>query len=82
MPENTPVNEQLLALEKALRTRLSPVHPSQQFVGSLRQRLEDSPIDPQRKWLAMLLLAIAGGLAVGLVIFLVGKSLNQSGDEA
>ncbi|MDY6873215.1 MAG: hypothetical protein SVR81_04505 [Chloroflexota bacterium] len=82
MPENTPVNEQLLALEKALRTRLSPVQPSQQFVGSLRQRLEDSTIDPQRKWLAMVLLGIAGGLAVGLVVFLISKSLDKSGEEA
>ncbi len=81
MPENTPVNEQLLALEKALKARLSPVHPNQQFVGSLRRRLENETIDPQRKWLAMALLAIAGGLAVGLVVFLIGKSLVETGEE-
>jgi hypothetical protein len=82
MSENTPVNEQLLALEKALKTRLSPVHPSQHFVGSLRQRLEDAPIDQQRKWLAMVLLALAGGLVVGLVTFLIGKSLEEDRKEA
>lgn len=82
MSENTPVNEQLLALEKALKTRLSPVHPSQHFVGSLRQRLENSSIDPQRKWLAMVLLALAGGLAVGLVTFLISKSQVEDSEGA
>jgi hypothetical protein len=82
MTENIPVNEQLLALEKTLKARLSPVHPNQQFIGLLRRRLEDAPIDPQRKWLAMTLLAIAGGLAVGLVIFLIGKGLVENGEEA
>lgn len=82
MPEKTPVDEELLALEKTLKARLSPVNPRQQFVGSLRRRLEDAPIDPQRKWLAMILLTIAGGLAVGLVVFLIGKSLVENGEEA
>lgn len=68
----------LLELERSLRKRLSPVKPDQQFVGTLRQRLEDSPAYRHQRRLAVSMLSIAAGLVVGLAIFLIGRSFIHS----
>lgn len=66
-------NEDLLALEQSLKAGLYPVSPDQKFVGNLRTRLEDSPIIQQQRETAYFLLSIAGGLLVGLMVFLIGR---------
>jgi hypothetical protein len=69
MKEHQSLNQDLLALEQALKSRLTPVKPDQNFVGSLRSRLEDSPIYQQKRETAYFLLSIASGLLVGSLIF-------------
>jgi len=73
MTKRDSANEALLALEQSLRAQLNPVAPNQQFVGRLRQRLEDSPTYRQQRRLAVQMLTIAVGLVVGLTIFLIGR---------
>lgn len=73
MTSRDSANEALLSLEQSLRLQLNPVQPDQQFVGRLRQRLEDSPTYRQQKRLAMKMLTIAVGLVAGLAIFLIGR---------
>lgn len=75
MKESQFTNEDLLALEQSLKSRLLPVQPDQGFVGSLRSRLEDSPIYQQQRETAYFFLSIASGLLVGLVVFLIGKEI-------
>lgn len=66
-------NDELLDLEKTLKSRLHPVEPSQKFVGSLKRKLEDSTITHQQHRIAVKLLITAVGLTVGLVVFLIGR---------
>lgn len=73
MTNRDSANEALLALEQSLRSQLNPVEPDQLFVGSLRQRLEDSPTYRQQRRLAVQMLTVAVGLVVGLAIFLIGR---------
>ena len=73
MTNRDSANEALLTLEQSLRSQLNPVQPDQQFVGRLRQRLEDSPTYRQKKRLAVQMLTIAIGLVAGLAIFLIGR---------
>jgi len=74
-------NETLLALEDSLKDKFHPVEPDQQFVRHLRIRLEESPILYRRRRTAATLLTIAGGLLLGLAIFLIGRGfLSQSGE--
>lgn len=75
MKEELILSQELLALEQSLKARLSPVKPDQGFVGNLRTRLEDSPVYQQQREMAYFLLSITSGLLVGLVIFLIGKSI-------
>jgi hypothetical protein len=75
MKEHQSLNQDLLALEQALKSRLTPVKPDQNFVGSLRSRLEDSPIYQQKRETAYFLLSIASGLLVGSLIFIIGKGI-------
>jgi hypothetical protein len=81
MTEYTIKNDQLLALERSLQTELSPVKPNQQFIGNLRQRLEDSPVYQQQKRLAISLLTIAVGLVTGLAIFLIGHGFVKHSEN-
>ncbi|MEA3325996.1 MAG: hypothetical protein U9R53_01600 [Chloroflexota bacterium] len=66
-------DETLLALERALKAKLNPVHPDQSFIHTLKQRLADMPINEPHQRMAMTLLTIAGGLFLGLVIYLIGR---------
>ncbi len=77
MAEGMSSNEALLALEQALREKLNPVRPDQNFVVSLRKRLEESPAYNQQRRLAATMLTIATGLLVGLVVFLIGRNFIQ-----
>lgn len=77
MKENQTFNADLLALEHALRSRLHPIKPNQEFIGSLHTRLESSHIYQEQRKTAMVLLSTAGGLLVGLVIFLIGRGMLQ-----
>ncbi len=81
MAEFTAKNDQLLALERSLRAELSPVKPSQHFIGNLGQRLEVSPIYQQQRRLAISLLSIAIGLVAGLVIFLIGHGFIRHSEN-
>ena len=75
MADGMAYGDQLSQIERSLRTKLEPVVPNEQFIGGLRQRLEDSPIYQKQRRLAASLLSIAFGLVVGLIIFLLGRGL-------
>ncbi len=75
-------NESLLDLENSLKNKFHPVQPNQQFVRQLRIRLEESPILYRRRRTAATLLTIAGGLLVGLAIFLIGTRFLRQSSEA
>lgn len=81
MSEKVSTNEELLAIEEALRTRLNPVRPNQKFVSNLRQRLVESPAYQQRQQKAAKLLTVAGGLMFGLVVFLIGRRLIEGSES-
>lgn len=80
MQMNDSSNDSLIDLERQLRARMNPVQPDRQFVGALLQRLERSPMTPQRQRTAATLLSIAGGLVVGLAIFLIGRRFVENSD--
>lgn len=73
MAENEISNEDLLALEKSLRLKLHPVQPDQEFVGALRKRLDQEAVRDQQNRLAISFLTIAGGLVIGLIVFVIGR---------
>lgn len=75
-------NESLLALEDSLKRRLHPVKPDRHFVRGLRKRLEESNMLYRQRRTAATLFTIAGGLLVGLVIFLIGRGFLSSSGEA
>ena len=77
MKEIQSTNEELLALEQSLKNRFQPIKPDQKFVGELRSRLEESPVYQRQRKTAYFLLSVAGGLFVGLIIFLIGKGFYQ-----
>jgi hypothetical protein len=77
MMEVKSANQDLLALERSLKSQLQPIKPNQQFVGNLRLRLEDPSAYRRPRQTAYSLLAIAGGLLFGLVVFLIGKWIFQ-----
>lgn len=77
MKEIQTFNDDLLVLEQALRARLHPITPNQDFVGNLRRQLENSPIYQRQQKTAHVFLTIAGGLLVGLAVFLVGRGIFQ-----
>jgi hypothetical protein len=66
-------NDELLDLEKTLKSRLHPVEPSQKFVWSLKRKLEESTTTHRQHRLAVKMLVIAVGLTVGLAVFLIGR---------
>jgi hypothetical protein len=70
-------NDDLLVLEQALRSKLHPITPDQDFVGNLRGQLENSSIYQRQRETAHVLLTIAGGLLVGLAVFLLGRGIFQ-----
>ncbi len=81
MPGKEAQNESLLSLENALKAKLHPVQPNRRFVQNLRTRLEQSNLLDRQRRTAATLLTIAGGLTIGLAIFLIGKRfLSGSGD--
>ena len=71
------IHDDLLALERSLKSKFHPIKPDQQFVGNLRARLEDSPNYQRQRKAAYIFMTTAGGLLVGLIIFLIGKGLLQ-----
>jgi hypothetical protein len=77
MKEIQSANDDLLVLEQALRAKLHPITPNQDFVGQLRGQLENSPIYQRQRETAHVFLTIAGGLLVGLAVFLVGRGIFQ-----
>jgi hypothetical protein len=77
MKANQSISDDLLALEEALKAKFHPIEPDQHFVGNLRARLEDSPIYQQQRRAAYIFITTAGGLLLGLIIFLIGKGLLQ-----
>ncbi|NLN70757.1 MAG: hypothetical protein GX142_08275 [Chloroflexi bacterium] len=82
MKASPSVNQELLALERTLKSRFHPVKPDQQFVGNLRSRLENTPFSRKRQRLGYVYIITAGGLLIGLTIFLIGKGLFQGSEEA
>jgi len=77
MNEYPSADDDLIALETALKSRFHPIKPDQQFVGNLRNRLESSPMIQKQRRTAYVLITTAGGLLFGLIIFLIGKGLFQ-----
>jgi hypothetical protein len=75
-------NENLLELEQSLKDRLSPVRPSRDFVGTLHERLEQSPIYRKKHRLAVTLLTVAGGLVIGTAVFLIGRELVEGAEKS
>ena len=76
-------NETLLELERSLKTKLNPVQPDLSFISTLRDKLLAQPdIRPHHRT-ALTLLTIAGGLFLGLAIYLIGLGYfrDQSGNE-
>lgn len=82
MSEQKSSNEDLLALEKSLKAKLNPVEPDKTFVGNLRVRLEGSTGYTKQRRLASSMLTIAGGLVVGLAIFLIGRGIMHEKNTA
>jgi hypothetical protein len=78
MKEIQSTDDDLLVLEQALRAKLHPITPNQEFVGNLRGQLENSSIYQRQRETAHVFLTIAGGLLVGLVVFLVGRGIFKS----
>ncbi len=74
-------NETLLALEQSLKAKLNPVNPDQSFIHTLKQRLVNMPINDPHHRTAMTLLTIAGGLFLGLVIYLIGRGFINENDD-
>lgn len=77
MKETHPKNVDLIALEDLLRARFQAIKPDQQFVGILHTKLENSPILQKQRKVAYVLMTTAGGLLLGLIIFLIGKGFLQ-----
>lgn len=72
-----PTNHDLMDLEQLLKSRFQSIKPDQQFVGNLRTKLENSPIYQKQRKMAYILMTTAGGLFLGLIIFLIGKGMLQ-----
>jgi hypothetical protein len=66
-------HQSLMNLEKSLKYKLHPVQPRRDFVGTLRDRLENSSIYDDKRKMAVTMLLIAIGLVTGLAIFLIGR---------
>jgi type VI protein secretion system component VasF len=81
MAEKMIAENQLDQLEKSLRAKLAPIEPNEQFIGSLRRRLEDSPTYQKKQRLAVSLLSVALGLTVGLAVFLIGRGLVNEAEK-
>lgn len=77
MKEIQSINDDLLALERSLKSKMHPIEPDQQFVGNLRVRLEDPSRYQQPRKAAYSFLTIAGGLLFGLIVFLIGREILQ-----
>jgi hypothetical protein len=77
MKEIQSANDDLFVIEQALRAKLHPIKPNQDFVGNLRGQLESSSIYQCQQETAHMFLTIAGGLVVGMVVFLVGRGIFQ-----
>jgi hypothetical protein len=82
MAEKMNTENQLYQIEKSLKAKLAPVEPNEQFIGTLRRRLEDSPAYQQKRRLAASFLTVALGLTVGLTVFLIGKSLVNEAEKS
>ncbi|QRN83533.1 hypothetical protein JR338_01910 [Chloroflexota bacterium] len=82
MAEGLAAENQLNKIEQTLRTKLAPIAPNDQFIGTLRNRLEGSTIYEKQHRLAVSMLSIAVGLVVGLVVFLVGRGFVNDGEKA
>ena len=72
----------LFDLEKKLKSTLLPIKPSENFVGNLHSRLNESTIFHKQERMAFTLLTIEGGLLTGLIIFLLGKWLINKPAES
>ena len=82
MIENDLSNEALLDLEQTLKARLQPIEPSQNFVGSLRRKLEESTSVHRQYRSAFKMLVVAIGLTVGLAVFLIGRGYFLKNGQA
>ncbi|HOE70738.1 MAG TPA: hypothetical protein PKZ33_06685 [Brevefilum sp.] len=82
MKDHPSASDELLALERILKSRFHPIKPDQRFVGNLRSRLENSPRYSKQHKTAYIFITTAGGLLFGLIIFLIGKELIQGSREA
>lgn len=66
-------------LEKTLETRLGPVHPSQDFVNKLYDKLKNDPgISIEQKPSPVFLIVIGAGLVAGLLVFFFLRRDNSS----
>lgn len=63
----------LLTLEQRLRSKMHPVQPDKKFIGALRSQLEQASTQSREHRLAASFLTIAGGLMLGLIIYLIGR---------
>jgi hypothetical protein len=73
-------NETLLELERSLKSKLNPVKPDLRFINTLRDKLLEQPdIRPHHRT-ALTMLTIAGGLFLGLAIYLIGR--GYFGDQS
>ena len=73
--KETVPNEELIRLERSLRKTLLPVKPDQNFIGSLRKKLEEEASEDHSHRIAISFLTIAAGLVAGLMIVLIGQIL-------
>lgn len=82
MKDHPSASDELLALERILKSRFHPIKPDRRFVGNLRSRLENSPRYSKQRKTAYIFVTTAGGLLFGLIIFLIGKELIRGSREA
>lgn len=74
-------DETLLELERSLKAKLNPVQPDRSFISTLREKLLEQPDKRPHQRTAMTLLIIAGGLLLGLAIYLIGRGFFRDKSE-
>jgi len=63
----------LAALENALRDRLHPIEPDQEFINDLAENLARASLNRRQKQIGQSILIILGGLLIGWLIFWIGR---------
>lgn len=74
-------DEELKALEDALKAGLHPIEPDQRFIGELAKDLAEESIICRQRRLGHALLLVTGGLVIGFLVYWIGRGFIE-GDKA